>query len=417
MKHAVVVPVVVGLLAGGLLHPPAASGAAPDHSDVTTQIRCAMTIQQRPTSWWFPQGRPKALVWLQHGFARSGDNMADLAGKLAGNGYLVFAPSLSSAHVMGCTVQNLIGNGNYLRNVADLFGKKDDTDKLSRSLAAAAVKVGRPGLGMPTKMVFIGHSAGGEAVAFVGAQVVQNYPQQAPNLVGEILLDPVPSAIGNHLTTGMDGLVAARKAIRVIAAAPGSCNMDGAGTATVASRTSAFLGFRLTTGKHTDAEGASTDRIGTLACGKPGAANVSALQTLALAWTGDMVNGTRTAAYYPGGDYVEALRQSGAATELSGSLGGVRESPTIARFPKRLVSAKGAAVRVRLDFSKPRGTTIVKTRLIASSRADKVRGSRAVRLSPGRWRMNAFVVYRSADGLKGRTTRDSVIRVVKHPHG
>ncbi|MEI8080654.1 MAG: alpha/beta hydrolase [Actinomycetes bacterium] len=413
MKRAVLVSVTVGTLVGSVLFAPAASGVGPQHANVRTQIRCAMTIQQRPTTWWFPQGPPKALVWLQHGFARSNDNMADLAGKLAGNGYLVFAPDLASANVLGCTLENLGGNGNYMRNVADLFGKKDNTDKLSRSWAAAAAKLGRTGLAMPTKMVFIGHSVGGEAVVFVGAQVIKNYPGQAPNLVGEVLLDPVPSPVGDHLATGIDGLVAAKTPIRVVAAAPGTCNKDGEGTATLASHASGFLGLRLTTGKHTDAEGSSTDRIATLACGKPAAANVSALQTLALAWTADMVDGTRTAKYYPGGAYVEALRQSGAATVLSGSLHIGRGVPVIKRFPTRLFSKKGAAVRVRLGYSKPRGTTITKTRLAASSRGRLVRSSRVVRLSPGRWRVNAVLTYRNGQGREGTATLSGVIRVVR----
>lgn len=413
MKRAALASVVVTAMAGGVLAAPSAGAAGPDHASVTTEIRCVMDILHRPTTWWFPKGQPRALIWLQHGFARSNQNMADLAGVLAQDGYLVFAPTLATVNPLGCTVQNL-NNADFMHNVADLFGKKDRADKLSTSLAKAAVKVSRAGLDMPTKMVFIGHSAGGEAVAYVGAQLVKDYPGQAPNLMGEVLLDPVPSPVGSHLATGAKGLAAAGKPIRLVAAAPGTCNSDGEGPEVLASTLTGFLGLRLTTGKHTDAEGASTDWIGRVACGTPAPANVTALQTLVRAWTDDLVDGTRSAAYYPGGSYLTSLQQSGAASVLSGSTEGGDNAITIKRFPRTVQVTRGGRAQVRLSLSNPTGTTLLRTHLVATSHGDRVKGRRAVRLAPGRWRMKGVVISRSTQGRKTTATRSAVIRVVGH---
>ena len=80
----------------------------------------------------------------------------------------------------------------------------------------------------------------------------------------------------------------------------------------------AFLGARLTTGCHCDAEGASTDGLCTLTSGTPQAQNIAALQTLAVAWAADGIAGTTTATYYPGGAYYNGLLSSGVIQTLSG---------------------------------------------------------------------------------------------------
>ncbi|MDR7172603.1 hypothetical protein J2W56_006368 [Nocardia kruczakiae] len=50
--------------------------------------------------------------------------------------------------------------------------------------------------------------------------------------------------------------------------------------------------MRLTTGEHTDTEGASSDTLGELFCGTTQPENVAALQQLAGRWTGDYFDGT-----------------------------------------------------------------------------------------------------------------------------
>lgn len=63
-----------------------------------------------------------------------------------------------------------------------------------------------------------------------------------------------------------------------------------------------FVGVRLGSGAHTDAEGPSSDLLGELVCGYPATADVSVLHTLTLGWTGDFVDGTVMPELYPAAD-------------------------------------------------------------------------------------------------------------------
>ncbi|MBO2447867.1 hypothetical protein J4573_12255 [Actinomadura barringtoniae] len=300
---------------------PPAEAAAVTKIQTTVDIRCAFTTLKQNADWYFPSGRPQGLVWLQHGFARSNGNVTDLATKYAGAGYLVFAPALPSANLLGCTLQNIGNNTDFLNNVADLFGKASDpSDKLGRSLAAAKSKAGRPEVTMPSTTVFAGHSAGGEAVEYVAQRVRSTYPAAWAGLRGLVLLDPVKSFIGNNTDAALGGLDGTTLPILTIASPPYICNNSGSGTDALQTRLHRpFVGVRLTTGAHTDAEGASTDSVGTLACGTPQDKNVAALQTLAVGWARDDFNGTRTADYYPGGGYYQGLLGAGTIQTLPGA--------------------------------------------------------------------------------------------------
>ncbi|MFG2090052.1 hypothetical protein [Spirillospora sp. NPDC048824] len=287
----------------------------------TVEIRCAFTTLDQSADWYFPSGTPEGLVWLQHGFARANDHVADLAGEYASAGYLVFAPTLPSGHIFGCTLQNIGNNTDFLGNVADLFGRASDPDgKLGRSLARAKAEAGRPEVTIPSSMVFSGHSAGGEAVAYVANRVRTDHPAAWTGLRGLVLLDPVKSFIGDNLVTGLDGLDGTGRQIRTISAPDNPCNNGSSGTEAVQSEVHGpFVGVRLTSGDHTDAEGASTDSIGTIACGTPEAGNVAALQTFAVAWARDAFDGTRTPAYLPGGAYYQNLLSAGTIETLTGA--------------------------------------------------------------------------------------------------
>lgn len=287
-----------------------ASGAAPvTRIDGTVAVRCATTVLPTPSAWYFPAGTPRGLVWLQHGFARSDANVADLATHLAGAGFLVFTPSLPSVNLLGCTEQNLIGNSGFLNNVADLFAQSaDPADPLRVDFAAAAARAGRPGLRLPDELVFVGHSAGGEAVEYVAQRLHAQYPATWARLRGLVLLDPVKSFVGSNTDDALRGLDASTLPIGAISSPPGLCNDFASGTAALhADLHRPFVGLTLRTGVHTDAEGASTDALGTLLCGTPKPANVAVLQTLTTAWVGDDVAGTRTTTYYPGGGYFDAV--------------------------------------------------------------------------------------------------------------
>ncbi|GGV18388.1 hypothetical protein GCM10010182_44700 [Actinomadura cremea] len=295
--------------------------AAVTRIQTTVDIRCAFTTLEQSADWYFPSGTPKGLVWLQHGFARANDHVADLATEYAAAGHIVFAPTLPTGNIFGCTLQNIGNNTDFLGNVADLFAKMSDpNDELGRSFAGAKAEAGRPGLTLPASLVFSGHSAGGEAVSYVAGRLRTDGAAAWARVRGLVLLDPVKSFIGSNLATGLNAVNGTGRMIRTISGPDGTCNSSGSGTDLVQARvTSPFVGVRLPGGAHTDAEGASTDGVGTLACGEPESANVEVLQRFAVAWATDAVNGTQTPAYLPGGSYYQSRLASGRIETLTGA--------------------------------------------------------------------------------------------------
>ncbi|MFD3869472.1 alpha/beta hydrolase [Streptomyces sp. NPDC058623] len=287
----------------------------------TVDIRCAFLVYDRPGDWYFPSTAPKGTVWLQHGFSRANDHVDDLARRYAAAGFIVFAPTLPSSNIFGCTVSNLGNNTAFLNNVADLFGKASDpNDKLGRSFADAAAKAGRPGLQLPAKFVFSGHSGGGEAVSYVANRLRTEYPAAFARLSGLVLLDPVNSFTGLNMANALNGLNKTALPIHAISSPPYAANGQASGTKELTTDVKRdFLGIRLTTGSHCDAEGASTDTLCTLPNGAPQAANVSVLQEFATVWATDAVNGTSTATHRPAGSRYESLRGAGSIQTLSGT--------------------------------------------------------------------------------------------------
>ncbi|MFG2972457.1 alpha/beta hydrolase [Streptomyces sp. NPDC048331] len=287
----------------------------------TVEVRCAFLVYKRAGDWYFPAGAPKGTVWLQHGFSRANDHLEDLARRYAAAGFVVFAPTLPSSDMFGCTVSNLGNNTAFLNNVADLFGKSaDPSDKLGRSFADAAAKAGRPGLQLPAKFVFSGHSAGGEAVSYVANRLRTQYPAAFARLSGLVLLDPVNSFTGLNMANALNGLNTTNLPMHAISSPPYLANGQASGTKELTTDVHRdFLGIRLSTGSHCDAEGASTDTLCTLPNGAPQASNVAVLQEFATVWAADDVNGTVTATHRPGGSRYESLRTAGTIQTLSGS--------------------------------------------------------------------------------------------------
>ncbi|GAB2680276.1 alpha/beta fold hydrolase [Nocardia goodfellowii] len=280
----------------------------------SVDIRCAASTLHQDADWYLPTAKPTAMVWIQHGFARSNAQIGALARGFAEAGYLVFAPSLPFMQWQGCTLQNLGDNSAFLHNVAELFGTATDpTGALAAGLATAARRNGVPVPELPSELVFLGHSAGAEAVTFVADRIRSTHPQTFIGLRGVILLDPVKSFIGDNIARALTGLDPTGLPILTISAAPALCNSFGVGTAAVQTQLRRpFVGIRLRDGVHTDAEGASSDPLGTLLCGTPTAVNAATLRTLALGWTGDFLTGA-TAATEP---RARALVSTGLAADL-----------------------------------------------------------------------------------------------------
>ncbi|WP_063065581.1 alpha/beta hydrolase [Nocardia violaceofusca] len=256
----------------------------------TVDLPCATTTLHQDAAWYRPADTPRGLVWLQHGFARTEGNVAALAETLSAAGYLVFSPSLPFLNLDGCTLQNLGDNTAFLDQVARLFATAaDPTGPLATSAARAGV--GLPAL--PRRVVFIGHSAGAEAVEYVAHRLHDSDPAAWANLRGLVLLDPVKSFLGDNTDVALADLAATDLPVLTVSGPPALCNNFGSGTAALRAHLHRrFLGVRLTTGEHTDAEGPSSDPLGELLCGTPEPGNVAALQQLATSWTGDYFEGT-----------------------------------------------------------------------------------------------------------------------------
>ncbi|RMI29889.1 alpha/beta fold hydrolase [Nocardia stercoris] len=271
--------------------------AAPVLLPGTIDLPCAGSTLRQHATWYLPEGRPRGLVWVQHGFARADGNVAELAESLSAAGYLVFAPSLPFLNLDGCTLQNLGDNTAFLDGVAELFATADDpAGPLAADLAAAAAAAGRIAPPLPRQFVFVGHSAGAEAVEYVAHHLHTDSPTGWTGLRGLILLDPVKSFLGNNTDVALTDLDSTALPIHAVAGPPGLCNNFGSGTTALQTLLHRdIVGVRLPAGEHTDAEGASSDLVGELACGAPTPMNTVAVRSLTTEWAGDYFAGTASA--------------------------------------------------------------------------------------------------------------------------
>jgi hypothetical protein len=296
------------------------ASAAVTKVSTTTDTRCTFLTYKTPTDWYFPSGTPTGLVWIQHGFSESKNDLEALAQHLAGQGALVMATTLPTADMFGCTVENVGNNTGYLNNVADVFGTKDNpNDKLGKSFTNAKNAAGRSSLTMPTKMVFIGHSVGGEAVSYIANRLRTNHPSAWSQLKGVVLEDPVPSFIGSNLANGLNGLKSSTQVPIYLTASPdSSCNNDGAGidTAIGILNNRPFHGALVTTGRHTDVLGSSASGLATLGCGTPDAPDTAAVFGLTAGWVGGFFAGSVDPSYLPGGAFYQGQVSAGIIATL-----------------------------------------------------------------------------------------------------
>jgi hypothetical protein len=321
----VVVTLVVTLCAtaGAVVAGHTGKATAATHHTVATST-LATTCDHRPTSvpvrWYIPTGTPTGLVWLQHGFARTADNLRVLASSYADSGLLVAATSLDAISVSGCGVAfNATDNTEFIRDLSLTFAHGNRPHSaVERSLAAAARTTGHLAQTVPDSLLFSGHSAGGEFALTAADAVRTADPADYRRLRGLMLFDPVNSFLGNNFHNSARELGEAGLPIRVIASQPSLSNTFGQGVRWIEQTTRQnFLGVALTTGVHIDVEGDSTDLIGIASeFAAPRSRNGRVLRRLATHWTADLISGHRTAAYYPGGSYYTLLLSSGTVTTL-----------------------------------------------------------------------------------------------------
>lgn len=288
-------------------------------ADSTTAVACAHFTHPVPTAWYFPSATPQGLVWLQHGFVEDKQVWSAFAEKVANSGYLVMATTLPTINLFGCTVENLGNNTGFLDNIADVFAHKDDPNgALAASFGRAAARVGRPVTPLPNRLVFVGHSAGAEAVEYVAERLHTTYPATFAELRGIVSEDGVKSFIGSNTDDALRGLAGTAVPIYATASPRLVCNDFQSGTKAVEQYLTnrSFHGVNITTGAHGDALGPSSPFYENLVCGCPQPANVAAVWGLTQGWITDMTAGTITPDFYPGGSYYTGLLTGGTITTL-----------------------------------------------------------------------------------------------------
>ena len=298
---------------------PRQARAESTEADSTTEVACASETRTVPTTWYFPSTPPLGLVWLQHGFVEGKKVWSALATELADSGYLVLATTLSTVSRFGCTVEHLIDNTGFLDNIADIFAHKDDPNgALAVSFGMAAAKLGRPATPLPENLVFVGHSAGAEAVEYVAERLHRTYPATFAQMRGIVSEDGVKSFIGSNTDDALAGLAGTALPIYATASPHLLCNFFQRGTKAIERYLSdrPFHGVNIKTGAHGDALGPSSPIYENLVCGRPKPANVAAVWGLTRGWIADMFAGTMTPDFYPGGGYYTELLTAGTITTL-----------------------------------------------------------------------------------------------------
>lgn len=233
----------------------------------------------RSATWYLPDNQAQGWIFLQHGFQRNKGHLDDMATHLMDNGFMVLTVNSS---VTG-------GNRNLALQVADDIIDNPPTPP--------------NGVSLPSQLIVAGHSAGGLHVSHMSGQLVdRNYS----GFAGAILFDPVDANPG--MATPLQTAVSAGKPILSILANSGSCNSSNNALTPLRNLSDAFVGIKLTdNSKHFDVEGSSTGGLPTWICGTPEVKNTNYVKAFATAWANDMINGTQTPDYYPGGSAMQQL--------------------------------------------------------------------------------------------------------------
>jgi hypothetical protein len=304
------------VLLGAVVVIAALSACEPNYTvkvaDVKLAVPCNGTTSV-DAKWAIPEGvTPTGFIWLQHGFARSANNLADLQKTYAARGWIVVSPSLAAFGT--CSINEA---ATHTGIAALLAGSTSPSSALEASYDSARSKLGLVAANLPGSFALSGHSAGGALVTAVGGAIATNpSPTVVARFKGIVLLDPVENA-NNAMAANLPKLTATK--VLTISGGDSSCNANSSGTKALLPKRTGFAGVRLPSGCHCDAEGDSTDATCTIVCGTPKAANKAALKQLATDWISDFLGAKTTASAYPGGDYFEKTKAAGTITTLTGT--------------------------------------------------------------------------------------------------
>lgn len=267
-KLARVTLAAVALLAGCASVPPASTGGAPTTSTRLTWL--TLGGSEVSAFWTLPEGAPRALVTLQHGFTRSCARLAATARRLAERGMLTLCIDVPMAR-----------------------GNPAMADALAAWLASALPAP--DGHALPEKIIVAGHSAGAAFAVRLGARLDATLPQR---LAGVMLFDPVATEFfaADLQTVAQAG----RRPVLAVTAAAGGCNAQhNAYPALHAVRAEAqaagrdgVIGIELGEGStHADVEGEDSDWLAAVACGRTLPAQTDRLRSLAAQWVDAVVDG------------------------------------------------------------------------------------------------------------------------------
>ena len=236
-----------------------------------------------PGRWYLPAQQPQGVVYLQHGFSRNATRLSNLAEGLMARGLMVL--SINAGMTQGA--QSLA------QAVAEQLSTNPPTPP--------------NGYLWPSRLVVAGHSAGGAHAGYIAGYLAT---EAYSGLAGVILFDP---AEGPDLQPHLQAAVDAGVPVRAILANKGSCNSQGSTHVDLKNLTGTdYTGIKLTSrSSHVDAEGSNTDWLMRFFCGAPQSYNITTVQEFTSAWAVDMITGSYSSEYYPGGLQVLELYDAG----------------------------------------------------------------------------------------------------------
>ena len=262
-----------------------------------------------PADWYFPDDpNPTGLIYLQHGFLAAAPFYSYTAATLAEQtNSIVVAPSVTSNPYAPNGFW--LSGAPYQTAVADLF--TGDRQALTDSASTALYR----DVTLPTRVVLVGHSAGGGLVLAAAGDMVDD--GSIGDLAGIVLLDGV--ADDDVATTALDKLPDDLPIYQLAARPYGWNNFGATGNALVQARPGRFNGVELVGGSHVDSMqgGNRIFQIAAyLATGFSKPQNIEAVKILAVGWINDMFAGTANGIYGSPGESITIPTSAGPATAI-----------------------------------------------------------------------------------------------------
>ena len=244
-----------------------------------------------PADWYFPPGRvePKGLVYLQHGMLATSAFYSATAAHLAEKTHSIVVVPTLTWNIFDAAGYPLMLSHTH-RAIAELFA--GDRAALTESAQRAGYNKD-----LPTKVVLVGHSAGGGLVAGTARYMVER--GSGGNLAGVLMLDG--AGFGGRLSVDL-AKIPESIPVYNLAADPDTWNNYGDASRRLhGARPDTFNGIVIDGGRHSDAMQSSSPLVQMAAYFATGFStpwHIAINQALASGWIGDMLSGTYTPRLY-----------------------------------------------------------------------------------------------------------------------